>query len=78
MNGKATAQTNVPTKIYGIRLPILVCVLSDNRPKIGSKINAAKLSIAIIIPTRYCTSLSLVTPNEFLNNSVKRGGHHES
>ena len=55
MNGNATADINVPIKINGILLPILVFVLSDSVPKIGSKINAARLSRAIMIPTKYWT-----------------------
>ena len=51
--GKAIAQTNVPTIIYGILFPIGDFVLSERLPKIGKRINAAKLSRAIIIPTRY-------------------------
>ena len=51
MNGNAKAETNVPIKMNGIRLPIGDLVLSEIEPNIGSKIKAAKLSHAIIIPT---------------------------
>ena len=55
MNGNATADTNVPTRMYGMRLPSFVWVLSERRPKIGSRTSAARLSHAIMMPTTHCT-----------------------
>ena len=78
INGNNAQHTIVPTAIYGILLPNLVLVLSESAPNIGKRIKAAKLSIAIIIPTRYCTFLSSAMFNLVLNNSVSIGVHHES
>ena len=63
INGKATTQMNVPTKIYGIRFPIGDLVLSDKAPNIGSKIRAARLSV-------FLTKSSAVT--EAVGLSMKR------
>ena len=55
INGNATAETNVPTRMYGMRLPIFVCVLSERRPKSGRRMSAARLSHAMMMPTIHCT-----------------------
>ena len=40
----------VPKRINGMRLPILVCVLSEIAPNSGSRNSASTLSAAIIAP----------------------------
>ena len=40
----------VPKRIYGIRLPIFVLVLSDKEPNNGRRIKARILSAAMIAP----------------------------
>ena len=90
MKGNAKADTNVPTRMYGILLPMRVCVLSDRLPKIGSRISAARLSQAMMIPTIHCTSriwsslpLAFSSKEDMLNIlrakiSVRKVGHQES
>ena len=44
----------VPTKIKGVRLPILVLILSESAPKIGSMNTASTLSIDMTAPEMDC------------------------
>ena len=89
MNGNATAATNVPVRIYGMRLPMGVTVLSERLPKMGSRMSAARLSHAMIMPTSHCTSSIFAGSPAFSSAedmpymrrakmSVRNVGHQES
>ena len=89
MKGKATAATKVPVRIYGMRLPMRVWVRSDSEPNIGSRISAARLSQAMMMPTIHCTfrilsgaeALSSALERPYIRRakiSVRKVGHQES
>ena len=89
IKGKATAETRVPVRIKGIRLPMGVLVRSERLPKMGRRIRAARLSQAMMIPTIHCTSRILSGSPLFSSAedrpyilrakiSVRKVGHQES
>ena len=72
-----------------MRLPMGVFVLSDKLPKIGSRISAARLSQAMMMPTIHCTFRILLGSPAFSSAeemlyillakiSVRKVGHQES
>ena len=72
-----------------MRLPMGVTVLSERLPKIGSRISAARLSQAMMMPTSHCTfrifagspALSCADESPYMRRakmSVRKVGHQES
>ena len=72
-----------------MRLPMGVCVLSERLPKMGSRISAARLSQAMMMPTSHCTfrifagspALSWAEESPYMRRakmSVRKVGHQES
>ncbi len=72
-----------------MRLPMGVFVRSDRTPKIGSRMSAARLSQAMMMPTSHCTfkifsgspALSWAEEMPYMRlakMSVRKVGHQES